>query len=176
MSDMQREKSPREAISGADMTLAAGRNEHVWYQPLADLLGRYHWRGGYLVCLPEYRPDLILAMAYGLRLAHFDFRAKVMLPLGWKAHKLQIEDLERSLSEESAESGLVAQNVEALLAAKAPDERRAWLTGFLKKRWRHAVVVPLVLYGGLVPPGPPRLLSFSIGDVPEQTLLSRFVF
>ncbi len=155
---------------------ALALSQEAWFWPIADRLDRFDWSGGLLVKFPEYRPDLFLAAAYGLRLAHYDFRAQVMLPMGWKAHRLVLEDLDCSLEEVSREGAVMVQNVEALLATKPLVERAMWLKQFLEHDWSHAVVVPLVLNGDLTPPGHPRVVTLDPDSLPEQTLLSRLQF
>lgn len=157
----------------AEMSNLAER-ERVWFQPVADLLDRFAWTGGFVVRLPDYRPELVRSMAYQLGLTYFDFRARVMQPLGWKAHRLQIEDLDSALLEQSQRQGLVAQNVEALLATKPAPEQERWLRGFLACAWQNPVVVPLVLFGRAAPPNP-RVLGLAAEELPEQTLLMRLL-
>ena len=58
-----------------------------------------------MVCLPEYRPELVQVLATRLELDHFDFRALVMAPLGAGAGRLSLATLDDWLQRAVAGGG-----------------------------------------------------------------------
>ncbi len=155
--------------------MAPGRSDETWLQLVRSTLDGQGSRCGYIVCFPEYRPDLVLGMAEALGLAHFDFRREVMSHLGWHAGTLQLADLDRAIAERARGSGVVVQNAEALLSTKAEGLRRGWLEDFVAAPWPNVVVLPLALYATAAPERHPRVVAFDARDLPEPTLLSRLV-
>lgn len=139
------------------------------------MLDRHERQGGFLVRYPEYRPELVRALAESLELGYGDFRASVMAPMGWQAARMPLDALDQWLIERARAGGGVVNNAEALLATKAPEERSAWLARFVAAAWPAPVVIPLVLFGGDAPEGEDRVASLDPGAVPEQTLLTRLL-
>ncbi len=155
--------------------MAEGRKEEGWIGLIRCALEAQPWMGGYIVCFPEYRPDLVVQMAHSLGLVHFDFRYELMRPLGWGAGSLQLEDLDRAIAERAEESGVVVQNAEALLSTKAAGLRRRWLRDFLLAAWPNAAILPLTLYASEIPRQQPRVVALDARALPEPTLLSRLL-
>ncbi|MFO1034913.1 MAG: hypothetical protein U1E15_12875 [Hyphomicrobiales bacterium] len=129
------------------------------------------------LCLPVYRPDLMERAAAALGLAHFDYRARHMLPLGWQASRLTLADMETAVHEALAASsgkGLLVQNAEALLSLRPAGERRAWLERLFELSFDGRVVVSFCLYAHELPHDDAgRCLSFSALELPEERLLGR---
>ncbi len=152
------------------------RGADTWLQPLADLVAQRQHRGGILLAMPEYRPDLARAIADGMGFAFFDVRADILMPLGWEAAKVTVEELTGVLAERAGDGGVVAHNVEALLATKEKTVRQGWLERFLGHRWPHPVVVPLFLFIQEAPSGSRHLLHLAAEDLPAETLLGQLRF
>ncbi len=148
----------------------------AWWRPAEAMLSRCERRGGFLVSLPEYRPDLLQELGEALALDCRDFRAEVMAPLMWDAAQLGLEDLDRWLTASAARGGLIAQNVEALLVLKRPEEREDWLSRFADLVWPAPVVVPLVLFCDEAPKPHGRHWTVAPDDVPEQSFVNRLLF
>lgn len=148
----------------------------AWLQPLADLVGEQRGQGGILLIMPDYRPDLTLLIADRLGLTFFDLRADVLMPLGWDAAKVTLDQLTHSLAERSRDGGVLAHNVEALLATKEPAARRDWLERFSSDPWSHPVIVPLFLFSKEAPTSGPNVLHMAEADLPEETLLGQLRF
>lgn len=144
-------------------------------QPVAAMLDRHDRQGGFLVRYPEYRPELVRALAESLELAYGDFRASVMAPMGWEAARLPLDALDQWLVGQAEAGGSVVNNAEALLATKTPEERSAWLARFVGAAWSAPVLIPLVLFGADAPQGEDRVAAIDPGAVPEQTLLTRLL-
>ncbi|MEZ5825584.1 MAG: hypothetical protein R3C97_12855 [Geminicoccaceae bacterium] len=126
--------------------------------------------------LPEYRPELVLALADALGFRHCDFRREVMAKAGEHAADLPLSSVGatvRALHEDGgSQSGLVLQNVEALLGVVTPERRRAWFAEFVGSRQPMPVILPVVLHGGDVPVGPHRL-DMSAYMLPQDSLMMR---
>ncbi|MDJ0944417.1 MAG: hypothetical protein QNJ30_13170 [Kiloniellales bacterium] len=155
--------------------MAEERTNEAWLRVIRSVVHGRGSKGGYIVCFPEYRPDLVLGMAQALGLVHFDFRHEVMRYLGWEASTLQLEDLDRAIAERALGDGLVVQNAEALLSAKGEDLRRRWLKDFVAAPWPNVVILSLALYATAAPRKQPRVVTLGAQDLPEPTLLSRLV-
>lgn len=143
----------------------------AWLEPLASALDRHDRRGGFLLLMPEYRPDLVRIAAEALGLAFFDFRAAVMAPLGWQAAGLPLAALDERIAAETARGPVLVHNAEALLAAKPAAERRGWLLDFVARDWPAAAVVPLAVLTGEVPEGRDRVVG--LAELPASNLLMR---
>ncbi len=162
----------QQAVSGVvtmDVRISAG----TWSSAFVDLLTG-HRQAGFLLSFPEYRPDLAHALAGELGFGFFDFRAEVLARLGWDAHTLALDDLNDVLRRHSTETGVVAFNVEALLAIKDEQARRRWLNGFVNDDWPNPVLVPLTLYSSEAPRHP-RHYEFDSDDLPNQSFVNRLV-
>lgn len=155
--------------------MAEAERDEGWIDLIRCALEAQAWKGGCILCFPEYRPDLVLQTAHALGLAHFDFRDQLMRPLGWRAGNLQLEDLNRAIAERAGESGVVIQNAEALLSTKAASLRRRWLRDFLLAAWPNAAILALTLYASEIPRQQPRVVAFDARALPEPTLLSRLL-
>lgn len=130
-------------------------------------------RGGFFVALHEYRPELIGEMATGLGLDFFDFRAECMRPLGWKAGRMPLDDLDAAIAARLGPLGVVVHNAEALLAAKGEGERRGWLKSFLATNWARPVLIPIAIFQADLPSFGPRFHRVDPEHLPVETLLSR---
>jgi hypothetical protein len=147
-----------------------------WLQPVADLIAERQRRGGILLALPDYRPDLARAVADGLGLSYFDVRAEILMPLGWDAAKVGVDELTEILAERADDTDILAHNVEALLSTKDEAARQGWIEQFLDRDWPHLVVVPLFLFIHEAPAASPRMLHLAAEDLPPETLLGQFRF
>ena len=145
-----------------------------WSQPVRELLDADP-SGAFAVVFPEYRPELVKALAHDLDLDYFDFRSEIMAPLGWQASTLELADLDRELGQRSEQGGLVAQNVEALLSTKDRPSREAWLSDLLRRRYPAPVLVPVVLYADALAAGRHRVCVLVPGDLPEPSPLMRLL-
>ncbi len=61
----------------------------TWLQQIDSMLRAHNRRGGFLVALPEYRPELAQTIATRLGLTFFDFRADILIPQGWAASRVR---------------------------------------------------------------------------------------
>lgn len=125
--------------------------------------------------MPEYRPDITLSIAHHFHFEFLDYRKVEMMPLGWEADCITLENLNETLQSSSTEQGLVAFNVEALLATKDEAQRQQWFGEFLQAPWPHPVLVPLVIYCEEAPQSSPRVCDMQDIKLPEQGLVSRLV-
>ena len=148
----------------------------AWLQPLTDLLARQQHQGGILLTMPDYRPDLIRVIADSLGFTFFDLRAEILMPRGWDAAKVTIDQLTDELAERALDGGVIAHNVEALLATKEALVRQGWLEQFLGQRWPHPVIVPLFLFIGDAQLLSPQVLHLAEKDLPSETLLGQLRF
>jgi hypothetical protein len=128
-----------------------------------------HGAAGYVVDFPSYRPDLVEELAMGLGLTHVDFRATRLAPLRREAHKLTLDAIEAAIAE-TAGTGVVIHNAEALLAARNRPEREAFLAGFMARERDRPAVLPMTLFGKEAPDGP-RHVRLLPHELPEETLL-----
>jgi len=149
--------------------------ERPWYRPVAEMLAANGHAGGFVVRFAEYRPDLVEGLAGALGLGLRDCRAELLAPLGWEAGRLPLAALDAWLDRMAAGGGLVAQNVEALLAAKPEAEQQAWLAALLGSGRPVPVVVPIVVLERALPRASPRVVSLAADAVPELTLLRRLL-
>ena len=145
-----------------------------WLSPIERAVNESGGSGGILLVFPEYRPDLVKAVAHRLELRYYDYREEQLRPLGPDAYRVGLDDLDGLLSELGETGGAVVFNVEALLATKDEAERARWLTGFLSTDWPAVLVVPLTLFE---PPAHSvgRVLNLDAQDLPEPSLLGRLL-
>jgi hypothetical protein len=144
-----------------------------WVQPVLAMIEAAGRRGGFLVALPEYRPDLFREMADELGLAFVDFRAETMRPLGWEAGRLPLTALTRDIEQRAGRGGLVVHNAEALLAAKTAAERRQWLQEFTETAWPAPVVIPITVFQADLPIGAAGFHRVDPEALPDAKLLTR---
>jgi hypothetical protein len=149
--------------------------ELPWYGPVAAMLAANGDAGGFVVRFAEYRPDLVQGLAGALGLALRDCRAELLAPLGWEAGRLPLAALDAWLDRATTSGGVVAQNVEALLAAKPEAEQRAWFAALLTAGRPVPVLVPIVVLEPALPRASPRVVSLVADAVPELTLLRRLL-
>jgi hypothetical protein len=138
-----------------------------WYDPVI----RKIWQHPAAVCsivFPQYRPDLIQLLAAELGFNHKDFRYDVLRPLGWSAGQAPLTLLDQEIMRaDDGLPGLVLANAEALLSAKTEEERRNWLASVLLLSPPRSVVLPLTLFGSLLPESAgEHVLFFSEEDLP----------
>ena len=162
---------PRRQVVPGVVVMAVQVSTTNWSDAIADLLVG-HRHGGFLLSFPEYRPDLARTLAGELGFNFFDFRGEVLAGLGWDAHTFTLDDLNDVLHLRSMEKGIVAFNVEALLATKDEQARRCWLSDFVDSDWSNPVLVPLALYS-LEAPQHPRHLELDGDDLPNQSFVNR---
>lgn len=148
----------------------------AWLRPLTDLVARQQHQGSVLLTMPDYRPDLNRVIADSQGFTFFDLRAEILMPLGWDAAKVTVAQLTDALAERARDGGLMAHNVEALLATKEPLERQDWFEQFLEYGWPHPVIVPLFLFIQDAPLLNPQVLHLAEKDLPAETLLGQLRF
>jgi len=115
-----------------------------------------------IVLFPGYRPELCVQMAEHLGLKFYDYRKEAMEPLGTKADSINPFELNNTLREQAAESGIVAHNVEALLSVMPELERRAWVRAFLDMQWPNPIVLPLTVFQGDAPVDHPQVCDIEL--------------
>ncbi len=146
-----------------------------WLAPMDRALAEGGGRGGYLLAMPEYRPELVREAVERYGFVGRDFRRERLMPRGWEAAATPLSELEDFIAEAVVPPGAVIANAEALLATKAATERRRWFRRFLGRERPAAVVVPIVLFGDELPPDPLRVVRIGAGTLPADTLLMRLV-
>ncbi len=144
-----------------------------WMEPIRKAMEKRQGGGGYLLLMPEYRPELVQAIASRFGLAYRDFRRECMAPRGARAARLPLAELDGFLERAGAAQGLVVQNAEALLAVKSGGERRAWLARFVRGERPHPVLLPLVLFASDAPDEEDRVIRLDASALPQSTLLMR---
>jgi len=154
------------------MTESTGEQQS-WLDGVSRLLDQHQRRGCFFVGFPAYRPDLVRALAHGLALEHFDIRSELLVARGWGATSFGLDELDRALQDRAGQTGLVAQNVEALLATKTQSERQTWLAAQHERDHSHPLVIPIVLFLDDLGKDKSRLHRLRADSLPEQTLLSR---
>jgi len=151
-------------------------NEANWAGPIQQMIDTNGNQGGYLVVFPEYRPDQFQALANQLGVETFDYRTQVMAQHGLAADQISLSDLDAALDHLAKQGTFVTTNVEALLAAKATDERSDWMARFLDTDRAHALLVPIVTLTEDLPAEHPRLYSIPNDALPAQSFLNRLAF
>ncbi len=142
-------------------------------QTILDLVWTQGERGGTLLDLHEYRPDLAKAIAHAVGIRFYDFRAETLAQKGLQAGAMGLDELDAVLADLAAEGGALVLNVEALLSTKSSERRGAWMQGFLRHDWPGLLLVPLALYGHEAPVGNERVLYLEPEDIPAQGLINR---
>lgn len=143
-----------------------------WLQPFLARVSTHQFTGPFLLCLPEYRPDLARTVATTLGCRFFDYREEVMLTQGWNAHGLSLDDLSDTLRDWAVAGPVTAFNVEALLATKSAEARLGWLKDFVATDFPNLVIVPLCIYSVAAPSAQDRV--YTVNDtLPEQSFLNR---
>ncbi len=127
---------------------------------------------GIAILMPEYRPDICRAIAAHLALAFFDFRKEVMKPREMRAHEITVEEIDDNLVERTTDGGILAFNIESLLAVKTDEERSGWLARFSARKWPNPVFLPLTLFHDGLMEQTPRIDLSTIQFAP-QSFLSR---
>ncbi len=146
-----------------------------WLAPMDRALAEGGGCGGYLLSMPDYRPELLSEAAERYGLPCRDFRRERLMPRGRKAAAMPLAEIEEFIAEAAAASGAVIHNAEALLATKSTAERRRWFRLFLARERPTAVIVPIVLFGEELPSDPVRVVRIASGTLPPDTLLMRLV-
>ena len=149
--------------------------EDGWLDSISRMVNESGGKGGILLVFPEYRPDLVKAVAHSLALKYYDYREERLRPLGPDAYRVGLEDLDRLLGELSDAGGAVVFNVEALLATKDEAERNRWLEAFLEADWPSTVVVPVTRFAPPADGAEARVLYLDEQGLPEQSLLGRLL-
>lgn len=149
-------------------------SEHQeWLAAVQATFEQHQEQGAFQVLFPEYRPDLSHALAHHLELGFYDYRKEKMLSEGWEAGNISLEEMTRTLREESEKNGLVAHNIEALLATKTEQQRRQWLADCLESEWPNPVVMPLSIYQSETLRGNPRICHLELDEFPKESFLMR---
>ncbi len=144
-----------------------------WQVPLTTCVADNGQQGGFLILMPEYRPDIALSMGHYLNLEFLDYRKEEMMPLGWDADGITLQSLNETIQSHSAGKGVVVFNVEALLATKREAQRQQWINEFLQTSWPNPVLIPLVIYCDEVPQWSQRICDMQNMTFPDQGLVSR---
>ena len=152
-------------------------SEHQeWLAAVQATFGQHQGQGAFQVLFPEYRPDLSRALAHHLQLGFYDYRKEKMLAEGWEAGNISLKEMSRTLREESEKNGLVAQNIEALLATKTEHQRKQWLADCLESEWPNPVIMPLSIYQTDAVDGHPRVCNLEFDEFPREAFLMRLAF
>lgn len=147
----------------------------AWMEPIIELVGITGLKGGIIVLFPEYRPDLAKSIAARLGLRFYDYRAEDLRRLGTGAYKVELRELDDVLERLSLEGGAVVFNVEALLATKDSEERGRWLSSFLNDEWPGLLLIPMTLFSRELQATTARVVHLEAEQLPEQSLISRFL-
>jgi hypothetical protein len=144
-----------------------------WLDTFQVVYKQQQGKGGFEVLFPEYRPDLSRALAYNLGLEFYDYRLEKMLSKGWGASEITLDSMTETLWNEAKHIGLVAHNVEALLATKTADERQQWLLNFVSIDWPNPVIIPLAIYPSDTPSSLARVCDLALLEFPKESFLMR---
>ena len=125
---------------------------------------------GIALLMPEYRPDICRGIAAGVGFEFFDFRREIMDPRKMSAHETTLAELDAQLEEKSRTGGLLAFNVESLLAIK-PD-RPTWLQRFAHHHWPNPILLPLTLFHADLPETA-ACIDLREYEFPPQSFISR---
>ena len=131
---------------------------------------------GYIILMPEYRPDLARMIANHFGINFYDYRKKEMLPLGWRAIDITLNQLNNSLTKESCHDPMLAFNVEALLAIRPENERREWFSNIIMHPWPNRILLPITIHLNEVPDSDQQTCNLLTAPLPEQTLINRLAF
>ncbi len=147
-------------------------SEHnKWLRIIKEHFERHGTKGAFQILFPEYRPDLARALAHYLEIEFYDYRKSSMLSRGWDAGKISLEEMTRTLLQESEKSDLVIHNIEALLGTKEEAERKQWLTDFFSIKWPNTIILPLAIFQSDTPEGHPRVCDIELVQLPRQSFL-----
>jgi len=130
-------------------------------------------KSGAIVLLSEYRPDIAQMIAHHLKLKFYDYREKELLPLGWGAAEVTLDQLDEALFNASSQGPILAFNIEALLALKTENERREWLVRFLQHSWPNQIVIPITIHLNDIPNRNQQVCDLLSTVLPEQNLINR---
>lgn len=130
-----------------------------WWVEVIEFAKKPGQKGGRIVLLPQYNPELIEEMAQQTGLTLFDFQREVMSGFGRYADSINLDVLDKNLRIQAEQTGIISHNVEALLCVKSKPERAAWLQAFLDADWPNPVLLPISIYQSDVP-----------GSNPDQVL------
>ncbi len=144
-------------------------------EQLDALVSRNGGSGCFFVLMPEYRPDLSKLFAHRLGLRMFDYRAIVMASYGADANRIPLHDLTDRLQQEAVDEGILAHNVEALLATKTEPERQRWLSEVMSAAWSNPMLIPLTLFTRDAPAESGRVLDLREVTFEDQGLISRLL-
>lgn len=134
---------------------------------------KQHKSGGYILLMPQYRPDIGRSIAQHFELRFYDYRQEVMLPLGWDAANISLDELDDRLFQEAMEKPLLAFNVEALITTKPEEQRRQWLYEFIHKPWSNKILLPLAIHQSDAPDSGTNVCDLQNTPLPEQNLINR---
>ena len=137
-----------------------------WLEVVAEHHATRGATGAGIVLFPRYQPELAMRLAEHLGLEFFDLRQDYMQQFGVAADRTSLGALDRELQERAAQTGFVCHNIEALLAVKSEDERRAWLNRFLEASWPSPVVLPITVFQGDVPEDHPGVCDLELFRLP----------
>lgn len=140
-----------------------------WCAPVLDAIAA-GGAGGYVVIFPTYRPDLVEELAIALGYDYIDFRKERMAPLGMQAHALDLAAIEDCAGEHSRAPGVVLHNVEALLATRPADVRRAYIAAFVATPRNTKAILPLALFGTDASDHA-QVIRLDMQALPEETML-----
>lgn len=146
-----------------------------WLDQVSDFVSSMGARGGALLVLPEYRPDLAKAVAHRVELEFYDFRAEDMAPKGTQAAAIDLAALNSVLRQRSVDGGALVFNVESLLTTKTPEQRRAWIEGFVRTDWPGLLLVPMTLFAQEAAMATDRALHLHTEDLPAQGIVNRMI-
>ena len=144
-----------------------------WQNPIAKNIKKHSSGKCFFVFMPEYRPDLVKSIASSFDLEFYDYRLDKMAPLGQAAGTLTLTELTKTLQEKTEKKGIVAFNVEALMATKSEEQRIEWLNSMLEETWPHTILIPLVIFHQDAPAGHKQVSDLLLATLPEQNLVSR---
>lgn len=146
-----------------------------WSDTIAGFAARLGGRGGLIISFPEYRPDLAKAVANRLSLDFFDYRADEMSQHGAEAGKIPLQSLDASLQSRASQRGILAFNVEALLATKDEETRKRWIEQFVHTDWPNLIVLPIAIFNDDALESSERLIILNADELPEQGVISRLL-
>jgi len=147
--------------------------QEQWLERVDKHMKRQKAGSGTILLFPGYRPDLCMALSNHLGLDFYDFRKEEMLEKGWGAGSIPLESVTESLLARSRQSGIVAHNVEAVLATRPEAERAGWFESFLTRTWPNTVIVPSAVFQPDVPREYGNVCDLEWMEMPEQSYLIR---
>lgn len=144
-----------------------------WQTPIVESVKKYPSGKCLFVFMPEYRPDLVKSIASSFDLEFYDYRLDKMAPLGQAASTLSLAELTNTLQKKTQKKGVVAFNIEALMATKSEEQRIEWLNHTLEESWAHTLIIPLVIFHQDAPAAHNHVSDLLLTALPEQNLVSR---